>query len=55
MYSFYAAPTTLAEALALKAQHGAYARMIAGGTDLLIELDREVRKAPDGRAPGLID
>lgn len=55
MYTFYAAPTTLAEALALKATHGAFARIIAGGTDLLIELDREVRKAPDGRAPGLID
>ena len=55
MYSFYVAPTTLAEALALKAQHGAYARVLAGGTDLIIELDREVRKAPDGRAPGLID
>lgn len=55
MYPFYIAPTTLAEALALKAEHGAYARIIAGGTDLLIELDRETRKAPDGRAPGLID
>jgi xanthine dehydrogenase iron-sulfur cluster and FAD-binding subunit A len=55
MYSFYAAPTTLAEALALKAQHGLFARIIAGGTDLLIELDRSVRKAPDGNAPGVID
>ncbi len=55
MYRFYAAPTTLDEALALKAQHGAAARVIAGGTDLLIELDRGVRKAPDGGALGLID
>lgn len=55
MYRFYTAPTTLAEALALKAQHGAFARLLAGGTDLLIELDREVRKAPDGNAPGVID
>ena len=55
MYTFYAAPTTLAEALALKALHGPFARVLAGGTDLLIELDRETRKAPDGRAPGLID
>lgn len=55
MYRFYTAPTTLAEALAVKAQHGPFARIIAGGTDLLIELDREVRKAPDGRAPGVID
>lgn len=55
MYRFYTAPTTLVEALALKAQHGPLARFLAGGTDLLIELDREVRKAPDGRAPGVID
>lgn len=55
MYRFYTAPTTLAEALALKAHHGAFARVIAGGTDLLVELDREVRKAPDGTALGLID
>lgn len=55
MYRFYTAPTTLAEALAVKAQHGAFARILAGGTDLLIELDREVRKAPDGNAPGVID
>lgn len=55
MYRFYIAPTTLAEALAVKAQHGAFARILAGGTDLLIELDREVRKAPDGNAPGVID
>lgn len=55
MYRFYTAPTTLAEALAVKAQHGAFARLLAGGTDLLIELDREVRKAPDGNAPGVID
>lgn len=55
MYSFYAAPPTLAEALALKAKHGPFARIIAGGTDLLIELDRGTRKAPDGNALGLID
>jgi len=55
MYTFYTAPVTLAEALTLKAQYGAFARAIAGGTDLLIELDRAVRKAPDGMAPGLID
>ncbi|MCE7988039.1 MAG: hypothetical protein DYG89_43295 [Caldilinea sp. CFX5] len=55
MYAFYTAPTTLTEALALKAKHGPAARVIAGGTDLLIELEREVRKAPAGRALGLID
>lgn len=55
LYPFYLAPTTLDEALALKAQYGEQARMLAGGTDLLIELDREVRKTPDGSIPGLID
>ena len=55
MYRFYTAPTTLAEALALKAQHGPFARIMAGGTDLLVELDREGRTAPDGSAPGVID
>lgn len=55
MYPFYTAPTTLAEALTCKAEQGANARIIAGGTDLLIELDRETRKTPDGRPPGLID
>ena len=55
LYPFYLAPTTLDEALALKVQYGEQARMLAGGTDLLIELDREVRKTPDGSVPGLID
>lgn len=55
MYPFYLAPTTLDEALAAKARYGEDARVIAGGTDLLVELDREVRKTPAGNAPGLID
>ncbi len=55
MYSFYFSPHTLAEALALKAEYGQRARILAGGTDLLIELDRGVRSAPDGRELGLID
>jgi xanthine dehydrogenase iron-sulfur cluster and FAD-binding subunit A len=55
MYRFYESPATLDEALRLKAEHGENARILAGGTDLLIELDRGVRKAPDGDAPGLID
>jgi xanthine dehydrogenase iron-sulfur cluster and FAD-binding subunit A len=55
MYRFYESPTTLDEALRLKAEHGENARIIAGGTDLLIELDRGVRKAEDGGAPGVID
>ena len=54
MYRFYASPTTLESALALKAQHGEQARFIAGGTDLLIELDRG-RRSPNGDELGLVD
>jgi xanthine dehydrogenase iron-sulfur cluster and FAD-binding subunit A len=54
-YPFYHAPRTLAEALALKATHGAEGRAIAGGTDLLLEIERGVRKNTAGGAPGLID
>lgn len=55
MYKFYASPTTLDEALALKAEHGENARVMAGGTDLLIEMERGVRRAPDGGELGIID
>ncbi len=55
MYKFYESPTTLHEALVLKAKFGADARIIAGGTDLLIELDRGVRKTEAGADIGLID
>ena len=55
MYRFYLSPQTLDEALALKAAHGAAARIMAGGTDLLLEMDRGVRHAPDGGALGVID
>ena len=55
MYRFYASPTTLDEALALKAAHGADARVIAGGTDLLLEMERGVRTAADGSHLGIID
>lgn len=55
MYRFYIAPTSLQEALALKAQHGAEARILAGGTDLLLELEHGVRKAPLGGDLGVID
>ena len=55
MYRFYRSPRTLAEALALKAEYGDQARIAAGTTDLLLEIERGVRRAPDGGAPGLID
>ena len=51
-------PATIEEALALLQRYGPRARPIAGGTDLLIELDRGVRPGTDvlidlGRIPGL--
>lgn len=52
------APPTLEEALRLLAEHGSRARPIAGGTDLLLELDRGVRPDVDvlvdlTRIPGI--
>ncbi len=55
MYPFYESPTTLDEALARKAHHGAAARFVAGATDLLLEVERGGRTTADGAAPGLID
>lgn len=51
-------PATLAEALDLLARHGEQARVISGGTDLLLELERGVRPGIDTlvdltRIPGL--
>lgn len=55
MWKFYESPSTLDEVLRLKAQHGANARVVAGGTDLLIEIDRGARRTESGEATGLID
>ena len=47
MHTFaYARPTSLADAIALLAEHGPDARILAGGTDLVIRLrDRTLTPA----------
>ncbi len=44
MWRAYQAPTSVDETLRLLAEHGPEARIIAGGTDLLVELRRGVRQ-----------
>ncbi len=46
MWETYYAPATTSQALRLLAEHGAQSRVIAGGTDLLVELRRGVRRVP---------
>lgn len=58
MWKDYHAVTTIGEALELLAVHGEQGRIVAGGTDLLIEIERGQRKGIDvlidiTRVPGL--
>jgi xanthine dehydrogenase iron-sulfur cluster and FAD-binding subunit A len=57
MWDTYYAPDTLDEALVLRARYGEDCRIIAGGTDLLLELERGVRRqkvlVDITRVPGL--
>ena len=57
MWHTYHAPRTVAEALELLAQHGDACRLIVGGTDLILEIERGVRKqqivVDISRIPGL--
>lgn len=43
MWQTYFQPTTFDDALHLLAEHGAAARLVAGGTDIVVELQRGVR------------
>src|SRR5690348_13811809 len=43
MWQTYLQPATLAEALRLLREHAGRARLVAGGTDVLVELSRGVR------------
>ncbi len=57
MWQRYYSPSNVAEALEILAEHAPHARIVAGGTDLLLELERGVRRADAlidiTRIPGL--
>jgi len=58
MWDHYYSVTSVEEALQLLNEHGAKARIVAGGTDILLELERKVRTGVDtlidiSRIPGL--
>ena len=46
MWRQYLQPQSLDEALALLARHGEQARIVAGGTDVVVELSRGIRPTP---------
>jgi CO/xanthine dehydrogenase FAD-binding subunit len=45
MWQVYYTPTNLDDALRLLVEHGPEARVVAGGTDLMVELQRGTREA----------
>ena len=55
LYTPYFSPATLTEALTLKADLADRARMIAGGTDLLLEMEQGARRGANDAGLSLID
>ena len=43
MWQHYFQPATLDEVLALLGEHGAHSRIVAGGTDVMVELQRGIK------------